>query len=112
MLKPKRVALLVLSIALASSACATGMSGNSDDYGMAVADTAAERSITITPATHYVNVVNGQTVKFIVGGQSFTWHFYTWPSVSVVDLAKIAPANVQAGGIKVYVEPSPQYLGT
>ncbi|MEO7496060.1 MAG: CzcE family metal-binding protein [Massilia sp.] len=112
MLKPKRLALLILSVALASSACATGMSGNSDDFGSAVADSAAERSITITSSTRYVNVVNGQTVKFILGGQSFTWHFDTWPSISVIDFARIAPANVQTGAIKVYVEPSPRYLGT
>jgi len=34
---------------------------------------AANRTIVITPATKYVNVEGGQTVKFVVGGKTFTW---------------------------------------
>lgn len=79
-------------------------------YGVALPDTAqAERVVEIRPGARWANVVNGQTVKFVVDGKSFNWHVWTMPNVNAFDLDKIAPPEVKTAGIKVYVAESAQY---
>lgn len=79
-------------------------------YGTALPDTAqAEHVVEIRPGARWANVVNGQTVKFVVDGKSFNWHVWTMPNVNAFNLDQIAPAEVKAAGIKVYVAPSAQY---
>lgn len=104
--------LETMSAALAACANRAGMTGTSSDYGVSVADNVAERSIVVRAGARSVNVSNGETVKFIVGADSFSWHFDTFPNLNVFDLAKIAPPGVQVAGVKVYVAPSRGYMGT
>lgn len=79
-------------------------------YGAAVPDTApAERVVEIRPGDRWANVTNGETVKFVVGDKSFTYHVWTIPNVNAFDLDKIAPADVKAAGITVYVAGSAWY---
>jgi len=79
-------------------------------YGVALPDTAqAERVVEIRPGARWANVVNGQTVQFVVDGKRFNWHVRTMPNVNAFDLDKIAPAEVKTAGIRVYVESSAQY---
>jgi hypothetical protein len=101
-----------LSAALAACANRSGMTGTSSDYGVAVEDNVAERCVVIKAGAESVNVTNGETVQFVLGADSFSWHFDTFPNLNVFDLAQIAPAGVQVGHIKVYVAPSARYLGT
>ena len=66
---------------------------------------AANRVITITPDTKWVNVSQGETVNFIdtATGQSFVANFNT--RLFEVDLATVAPAGVLNGQkIMVYVQ--------
>ena len=52
---------------------------------------------------------NGETVQFNVQGHSFTWHFDTFHDEAAFKLAKIAPQDVMAGGVEVYVATNPLY---
>ncbi|NML59802.1 CzcE family metal-binding protein [Massilia sp. RP-1-19] len=111
MLNLNRAAILLLSVVLASGAHAIGPTGTDADFGTAVSDTAAQRTIALDAGTKSVNVVNGETVKFTTGGKSFSWHVSTYPNVNQFDLEKIAPKDVSTAGVQVYVSPSAQYLG-
>lgn len=110
-MKLNRAAILLLSVALATGANAMAQTGGAADFGVAVSDSAAERTIALTADTKYVNVVDGETVKFTADGKSFSWHISTWPNVNVFGLEKIAPQDLPANGIKVYVAPNPRYFG-
>jgi hypothetical protein len=80
-------------------------------YGTSANGAAADRQITITADTKWVNVNNGETVTFNVNGKSFTWHFDTLQAEDRFDLAKIAPAGVDVGMVTVYVNSNPLYRG-
>jgi hypothetical protein len=77
--------------------------------GDAAPAAAAERTITITPNTKYVNVVGGQTVKFDVNGQTFAWSFDGPETVSSFDLNRVAPAGVLDHPVTAYVAANPMY---
>lgn len=111
MLKLNAAALLILSAVAATGANATGLKGTDADYGVAVADSAASRTITVKPGAKYINVTNGETVSIMVGDQRFSWHVDTFPNQNVFDLSKIAPAGVQADGVQVYVARDPLLFG-
>jgi hypothetical protein len=98
-----RNAVLILAAVLANGAYAAAPSGTSADYGSAVADNAATRTIVVTPQTRSVNVTNGETVKLVVGDKSVNWFVSTYPNVNSFDLAKIAPEASGADGVRVYV---------
>ncbi len=69
--------------------------------------TAADRTITITPNTKYVNVEAGQVVKFTTGSQSFTWNFDGAESVEAFDLNRITPPGMLDHKVTAYVAPNP-----
>jgi hypothetical protein len=72
---------------------------------------AEDRQITINADTKWVNVDNGDSVTFNVQGKSFTWQANTLHQEEALDLAKIAPAGVDAGKVTVYVASNPLYRG-
>jgi hypothetical protein len=67
------------------------------DFGSPSEEGNAERVIKIAPDAKWVNVTEGETVKFIdeASGKSFAWRFDT--IVAVFDLGRVAPAGVLAG---------------
>jgi hypothetical protein len=73
--------------------------------------TAADRTITITPDTNYVNVQGGQIVKFDVGGKSFTWDFDVPDTVGSFDLNRVMPSGLLDHEVTAYVSPNPLYMG-
>jgi len=91
-----------------SAAAPTGMAS---DYGVSVPADSAMRTIVINADTKWVNVANGETVRFNVGDQSFTWHFDTFRNETAFDLAKIAPSSAQVGAVRAYVAANPLYRG-
>lgn len=111
MLNLNRATLLIVSAAIAIGANAAGPTGEAPDFGAPVANVAAERTITVKPATRYVNVTDGETVKFAVDGKEFSWHFRTWPSAEQIALDKLAPKEIRASGVMVYVARNPLYFG-
>lgn len=107
--------LLVLAFAssstlFASGADAAGPNGSKSDYGFAAQSNAADYALKIDASTKWLNVNNGDTVRFSVDGKEFTWHFDTYKNHSIVKLATIAPADAQVGGVKVFVAMNPLYM--
>lgn len=72
-----------------------------------------DRKVLIGARTEFVNVNDGEVVKFVVhemdgADKSFTWHFDV-PRETVGDLSKLAPTGVLDRPVKVYVGPNPRY---
>jgi len=65
----------------------------------------AGRVIRVTPSTRWVNVNENETVRFVVGDQSFAWQFNG--SRGVFPLANIAPSGVVSHPVNVYVGADP-----
>ena len=98
-------AVLAAGLAMGSSAFAVTGPG-----GVEVGDLGSpdffNKEITITPDTKWVNVTQGDDVKFIVQqtGQSFVWNFET-PGAENFDLSAVAPPGVLAGQhVQAYVD--------
>src|SRR5471030_1480501 len=72
---------------------------------------AALRQIDVSASTKWINVVNGETVRFNVDGQSFVWNFGTLRGETSFDLSAIAPKNLQVPMVRVYVASNPLYHG-
>jgi hypothetical protein len=96
----------ILFAAAAGAAGAAGPTNTAADYGTAVASGPASQRITVGPDTRSVNVTDGDVVEFVIGGQSYLWHFQTFPNVNILTLDQIIPA---ARGVKVYVARNPLY---
>ena len=96
--------------AIVLSACATHTS-LVDLYGQSAPVSAAERTITITPDTKYVNVEGGQIVRFVVGDKEFAWNFNTATSINSFNLTEVAPPGVLNHAVRAYVSPDPKYRG-
>jgi len=80
-----------------------------DLLGTAIPASAAAHSVVITPATRWVNVTGGDTVRFVAGGREFGWDFHVSPLVQVFDLNRVAPPGVLDRPLPVYVDPDPNY---
>ncbi|MGK5047883.1 CzcE family metal-binding protein [Janthinobacterium sp. GB4P2] len=78
-------------------------------FGSTAPAPAATRTITISSATKYVNVAQGDVVKFDVDGKTFTWQFDTLRATASFDFSAIAPSDVNTHGVRVYVTPNPTY---
>src|SRR5258706_15932067 len=67
------------------------------DFGSASEEKNAERVIKIAPDAKWVNVTEGETIKFIdeASGKSFAWKFDT--IVAVFDLNRVVPAGKAEG---------------
>lgn len=111
MLNLTRTAFLIASATIAIGANAAGPTGQAADFGAPAANTAAQRTITVKPTTRYINVTDGETVKFAVDGKEFSWHFSSWPSAEQIALEKLAPKDTMASGVTVYVARNPLYYG-
>lgn len=103
----KQALILSLSL-LAAGAQAAGPANTSADYGRSTDGPAAKR-IVLTPQTKAVNVNDGETVEFIIGDKSFSWHFQTFRNENNFELAKIAPPELGVNGVRVYISPDPVY---
>jgi hypothetical protein len=69
------------------------------------------RLIRIDEHTRWVNVTNGDTVRFDVDGKTFTYTFDAWNSVNSLELSAIAPADVSVPKVRVYIAQNPLYVG-
>jgi hypothetical protein len=110
-MKTKSLVTAALMSALSLPALSAMAARPLDLLGDPAPDATAARTITITPDTRYVNVEGGQVVKFIAGGQSFTWDFDGADSVTAFDLNQVAPSGMLAHTVTAYVSPNPLYVG-
>lgn len=102
--------LAAILTAMLSTACVspTGSAPRLDLLGAPAPVSAATRTVVIAPGTRYVNVIGGETIRFVVGDKSFGWAFDgTYPSF---DLNQVAPAAMLDHKVTAYVAPNPLYL--
>lgn len=104
------VSALALVTAFAVPASVAHPAANSN-YGTPVHAGQADREIRLDSTARWVNVQQNETIRFIVGAQSFMWKFDTL-GTPVFDLKQVAPAGVLGGApITVYVALDPLYRG-
>ncbi len=101
---------ILLGALLSIAASASLAAGGTDRFGNAVPVSGNQRTIELTPSTRYLNIEQGQTVKFVTQGKAFAWNFDTF-GTPVFDLAKIAPKDINVGNVKVYISPDRTYAG-
>jgi hypothetical protein len=110
--KENRMTKLTRTLALSIFALAAGTAGAMPrpmNAGRVIMSDTADRDVAIDASTRWVNVTNGQTVRFDVGGQRFTFVFDAWPSTDSVPLSAIAPKGVTVPDVRVYIAPNPLY---
>ena len=102
---------LALSLILAAAGAANAMPRTTmtPDAGRLTTGDTADREVVVDASTRWVNVTNGQTVRFNVGGQRFTFAFDAWPSMDSVPLSAIGPKGVAVPDVRVYIAPNPLY---
>ena len=103
----KRIAPVVAALALSAASVSAFALTTGDLYGEPASEGyTADRTVVVTPQTKYVNVARGETVKFKVGSQEFTWDFNG--VAHPFYLAKIAPEGALDHRVQVYVSSSMQ----
>jgi len=80
-------------------------------HGTADTATTNTRVILVQPSTKYVNVIQGDTVNFVVGGKSFAWHFDTLRDSDSFLMSDIAPREIETSTVRIFVAPNPLYHG-
>ena len=72
----------------------------------AITRATADRTITITRETKWVNVKHSEVVRFVSNGREFTWLFDGVAQHGAFDLMQIAPAGFLDHSVTVYVSPN------
>jgi len=85
-------------------------------YGTPAQPDSADRIVRLSRSLRSVDVAYGETVKFIVDAEngaerSFAWRFDVSPVLSHVDLSDVAPADLPAQNVRVFVAPDSRYRG-
>jgi hypothetical protein len=102
--------LTAMTLAAASTAAFAGVTQEQLRGAAASNEGPADQVIVVTEATRHVNVTGGQTVRFVVGGQSFTWNFQNGTAnVIPFDLQLIAPKGLLNHTVTTYVADNPLY---
>jgi hypothetical protein len=99
------VCITLLTACLSASA----VSPRADLLGSPVPPAAATRIVNLTQDTRHVNVVAGDTIRFVNGSGEFSWNFNVSPIVQTFDLNQVAPQGALGHELRVYVAPNPLY---
>lgn len=92
------------------AACASGGAGpRAELLGTPAAPAGAMHTVTITPATRWVDVDANDAVRFVANGQEFAWVFNGNQTFRVFDLKRVAPPGVLGRELPVYVKPDPGF---
>jgi len=94
---------IVLGVAGMVAGVAAGAAVPTKLLGEPVAPDRAQRTIVITPTTRYVNVTEGDVVKFVADGTAFGWNFDSPPELGSFELNRVAPAGALDHRVTVYV---------
>ena len=98
-------AFAALAISLAASPAIHAQTASTSFLlGSPTAAGSAERVITLTGETRWVNVKYGESVRFVSGTQEFAWKF-DGPDSRQFVLRQVAPAGTISQSITVYVTP-------
>jgi hypothetical protein len=97
--------------AVLAMACmsASAVEPRPDLLGSRVPSAAAVRTVNLGSGVQSINVVSGDTVRFVGSGGEFAWTFNTSPIVQVFNLSQVAPNGTVGQETRVYVAPSPLY---
>ncbi|HKB62422.1 MAG TPA: CzcE family metal-binding protein [Burkholderiales bacterium] len=106
LLAPTLAALALSAFSLAATATVT----EADVLGHAAQLAAAQRTIVINAKTKWVNVKHGETVRFVAGGQEFTWDFDGMSSS--FELNRVAPAGALGRKVTAYISPNDQDISS
>ena len=98
------LAAAALATALSGAAYSQERIGKDTLLGEPVsADAQVDKVVNVNANTRWVNVVQNENVKFIVGSKTFAWNFQSpRPSVNLKD---IAPAGTVDRNLIVYLTP-------
>lgn len=103
------VVVFCLASLPAFDAFAQGPTGTKADYGSYAPQNSADETIVLKPESKWVTVDDGETVKFVIGKNTFTWNFSTFHQPLVLSMAAIAPENIGTANIRIYVRTNPLY---
>lgn len=104
------ITALVLPL-LASCASRGSLSSHTALLGDPAPLAAATRTVVISPDTKWVNVVGGDTVRFVVGDKAFAWNFSGPEKIFAFALNDVAPAGILDHKVVAYVELDPRLFG-
>lgn len=99
----------VIVAMLTACMSATAVTPRADLLGTPVPPSAANRTVTLAPGVHYINVTGGDVVRFLGSGQEFAWSFDTSPIVQTFELNQVAPGGALGQPVRVYIAPDPRY---
>jgi hypothetical protein len=77
-------------------------------YGTPADPSDALRTIVIRPDTRYVNVTEGDVIKFVSGDKTFAWKFDTALTVRDFDLNEVAPPGTLDHPVRAYIAVGPR----
>jgi len=103
------VIIVSASVTAGAESAVAAVPATAATYGGPAPANATRREIAVKPETKWVNVRDGDTVRFVADGRSFTWHFSTYPNTTHLDLAMIAPQDFPSGKVVVYVAQNQLY---
>lgn len=97
-----------LAVPLALVACLTAQAQDTRNFllGSPVAPAPSQRGIAVGADTRWVNVNQGEEIRFDAGGTTFAWKF-DGPGARSFDLQQVAPAGALTRPVTVYVTPPP-----
>jgi hypothetical protein len=116
-LEPQSIAPSAQSVVLATTAPLSSLQRDYPGvYGTPAQPDSADRIVRLSGGSRSVNVAYGETVKFIVNGENgaertFAWRFDVSPALTHVDLGDVAPADLPAQNLRVFVAPDSRYRG-
>jgi hypothetical protein len=79
--------------------------------GEAVPSNQTGRLIRILPSTSFVNVRNGEVIRFETNGKFFSWSFDGALDVNSFVLNRVMPGGMLDHRVTVYIAPNPDYSG-
>ena len=99
-------AFAVLALGLVAAPLTYAQTSSTILLGSAASTDSAARTITLTATSRWINVMQGESVRFISGTTEFAWRFDGFGGRSF-DLRQVAPAGALAQPITVYIAASP-----
>ena len=101
-----------LAAALAAAPSYSSTLSHQDLYGESIAtNLPVEDTVVVQPGEKVINVSWGDSVKFVVGDQSFSWHFDGMPGNDRFKLSELSPSITGDAG-NVWIDVAHEYDGT
>jgi hypothetical protein len=106
----KKLSIGLAALALTAALGAAAQAPSASLYGRLAPLTSATRSIVILPTTRYVNVTQGEVIRFVIDGAEFAFSF-NGPNTAAFDLRRVAPEGALKQAVTAYVRIDPDAEG-